>query len=63
MDLLDALTQDRVQAHQPWWVARARVATLAANPSMQKDSLRRAIDLTDDVAVRTFLMDQYLSLG
>lgn len=63
LNLLSALPKDRVEVHQPWWVARARVAALAANHSLERDSLRRAIDLTDDVAVRAFLMDQYLRLG
>ncbi|QLF71412.1 RNA polymerase subunit sigma-70 [Peteryoungia desertarenae] len=61
-DALDALPPDRVATHQPWWVARARVAALAGDTVRQKDSLRRAIDLAEDAAVRTFLMDQYVEL-
>jgi RNA polymerase sigma-70 factor (ECF subfamily) len=62
MAVLEALPQDRVARHQPWWVARARVAALAGNPALQRDSLRRAIDLTEDRAVQAFLMDQHLGL-
>lgn len=60
---LDALPQERVSHHQPWWVARARVAALARNPALQQHALRRAIDLTEDAAVRSFLEDQYRALN
>lgn len=59
---LDALPQDRVAGHQPWWAARARVAALAGDRPHQRDCLRRAIDLTDDPAVKAYLRDQYLGL-
>lgn len=55
---LDALPQDRMFRHQPWWVARARVAALSGNKSLHKAALRRAIDLTEDRAVRAFLENQ-----
>lgn len=61
--MLDALPPDRVALHQPWWVARARIAALAGDPARQRDTLRRAIELTEDAAVRTFLEDQYLGIG
>ena len=61
-DALDALPADRVAAHQPWWVARARVAALTGDLAQQRNSLRRAIDLAEDSAVRNFLMDQYFAL-
>ncbi len=60
---LDALPTDRVARHQPWWVARARVAALAGNPALQRQHLRHAIDLTEDMAMRDFLNDQYLALN
>ncbi len=59
---LDALPADRVARHQPWWVARARIAALAGNPALQRESLRQAIDLTEDEAMRNFLNDQYVAL-
>lgn len=59
---LDALPQDRVAGHQPWWVARAHVAALAGNLAAQKDALRRAIELTEDAGVQSFLTDQYVAL-
>ena len=59
---LDALPQDRVAGHQPWWVARARVAELAGDPALSAESLRRAIELTEDAAVRRFLEDRHAGL-
>ncbi|WP_439528415.1 RNA polymerase sigma factor [Pannonibacter sp.] len=61
--VLDALPADRVARHQPWWVARARVAALAGNPALQRECLRHAIDVTEDTAMRDFLEDQYLALN
>lgn len=59
---LDALPQDRVAGHQPWWVARARVAALAGHPAVQRDALRRAIELTEEAGLHSFLTDQYVAL-
>ncbi len=63
MAALDALPADRVARHQPCWVARARVAALAGNAPVRKAALQRAIDLTEDPAVRAFLEDQDRSAG
>jgi RNA polymerase sigma-70 factor (ECF subfamily) len=60
---LEALPQSRVVNHQPWWVARARVAALTGDVRMEKDCLRRAIGLAEDQAVKEFLSDQYAELG
>jgi RNA polymerase sigma-70 factor, ECF subfamily len=60
---LDAIPRDRISSHQPWWVARARVEGLAGNPAAQRDALRRAIELTEDAGVQSFLADQYVALG
>jgi RNA polymerase sigma-70 factor (ECF subfamily) len=62
MEALDALPRDRMYSHQPWWVARARVARLAGNIGLEKDCLQCAIDLTEDEAVRAFLVDQQIRL-
>ena len=55
---LDALPAGRVASHQPWWVARSRVLSLAGRPHDAAAALHKAIALTDDVAVRTFLTEQ-----
>lgn len=62
-EMLDALPQDRIAHHQPWWVARARVAALAGDPAGQGDALRRAIELTEDAAVKNFLEEQCFGLS
>jgi RNA polymerase sigma-70 factor (ECF subfamily) len=61
--VLDALPADRVARHQPWWVARARVAALAGNRALRRECLRHAIAVTEDTATRDFIEDQYLALG
>jgi RNA polymerase sigma-70 factor (ECF subfamily) len=63
MNMLDALPRERVAGHQPWWVARARVAELAGNIPLQRASLQRAIHLTEDSAVKAFLAEQSNALG
>jgi RNA polymerase sigma-70 factor, ECF subfamily len=52
---LDALPADRIERHQPWWVARGRIAALAGRREEAEAALRAAIALTDDEAVRLHL--------
>lgn len=63
LEELDALPRDRVARHQPWWVARARVAALAGDDALRRACLRHAISLTDDPAVKDFLEAQSLEPG
>lgn len=51
---LDALPQDRVANYQPWWVVRARTLEALDDPGAAA-ALARAIGLTRDAGVRTFL--------
>ncbi len=60
---LDALDGARVQGHQPWWVARSHVAALAGQPFEATHALSVAISLTEDDAVRSFLLEQRNALG
>jgi RNA polymerase sigma-70 factor (ECF subfamily) len=55
---LDALPRERVRRHQPWWVARSRVALLAGRTEDAVQALGTAIDLTEDRSVRDFLEGQ-----
>ena len=55
---LDALPPDRVRTHQPWWVARGRIASLLGQPDMAAQALQVAIGLTRDGVVRQHLKDQ-----
>ena len=52
--LLDSLPADRVAAYQPYWVTRAHLLRRTGRPS--DDAKRRAIGLTEDPAVRAWLM-------
>lgn len=54
---LDALAADRVAQHQPFWVARARVAAQAEHAEDAAVSLETALSLTEDPAVRAHLED------
>ncbi|SMD19363.1 DUF6596 domain-containing protein [Rhizobium sp. RU36D] len=56
---LDALPMERVKGHAPWWVARSRVASLAQYTDVAAEALSVAISLTEDAAVRTFLLEKY----
>ncbi|WP_216842448.1 DUF6596 domain-containing protein [Tabrizicola piscis] len=58
---LDALP-GQVARHQPWWVARAHVAGLAGQRDRALADLAQAIALTEDAAVRAYLMDVRLTL-
>lgn len=62
-DVLGALPTDRVARQQPRWIARAGVAALAGNPTLQKECLRHAIDFTEDADIRTFHENQDVALA
>ena len=59
---LDARPTSRIKAHQPWWVAKARVATFAGDWAEAEHALTQAITLTDDPEVRRFLGVQLSAL-
>jgi RNA polymerase sigma-70 factor (ECF subfamily) len=63
LDELDALPHDCVQTHQPWWVARSRIASLAGRTEDAVYELATAISLTDDPAVKAFLSARYDALS
>jgi RNA polymerase sigma-70 factor, ECF subfamily len=52
---LDALAPERVARHQPYWVARARVAAQAGRAQDAATSLGTALSLTEDPAVQAHL--------
>lgn len=62
MEALSALPESSCK-QQPWCVARARAAALAGNLAAQEDARLRAIKLTEDAGVQSFLNDQYVALG
>jgi RNA polymerase sigma-70 factor (ECF subfamily) len=51
----DAIDAGRVARHQPYWVARARAASLAGQRAAAAACLDTAMRLTDDPAVRAHL--------
>lgn len=55
---LDTLDPARIATHQPYWVARARIARLKNDPNMAQTALRHALTLTEDPATRAFLLAQ-----
>jgi RNA polymerase sigma-70 factor (ECF subfamily) len=55
---LDALDRKRVELHQPFWVARARVLALAGRGGDAASALLKAVELTDDPAVQAYLAAQ-----
>ncbi|MBR0554607.1 RNA polymerase subunit sigma-70 [Ciceribacter sp. L1K23] len=62
LDELAVLPMERVKRYQPWWVARSRCASLAGQTDLAAEALSVAISLTEDAAVRTFLLEQLQSL-
>jgi RNA polymerase sigma-70 factor, ECF subfamily len=60
---LEGLAPDRVERHQPFWTARARVAALAGQAEDAAASLGRALSLTQDPAVQAHLDSLRRGLG
>jgi RNA polymerase sigma-70 factor (ECF subfamily) len=59
---LDTLDEDNIATYQPWWVTRARVAEAVGDVDRARQLLQRAIGLTEDPAVRTYLTERLNSL-
>jgi len=55
-ELLQAIDHPRLDAHQPYWVARAHMARLAGDLPEATRCLERAVDLTSAPAVRRHLL-------
>lgn len=58
LTLLDAIPNDRVAGHQPYWVARAHMLELGGDPVSAIHAYERAIGLTEDTASRRFLANR-----
>jgi len=54
--VLDAIDQDAVSAYQPYWAVRAHLFQLLGKNSDAQHAYDRAIGLTEDPAVREFLL-------
>jgi RNA polymerase sigma-70 factor (ECF subfamily) len=58
LTLLDALDPAAVATYQPYWAVRAHLLRLLDRPSDAETAYDRAIGLTEDPAVRRFLIDR-----
>jgi len=57
LDLLDRLPADAVKTYQPYWVCRAHVLAACDDPVGSAAAITRAIGLTSNPAVRTYLLE------
>jgi predicted RNA polymerase sigma factor len=55
---LDAIAPDDVSAYQPYWAVRAHVLQQLRKTPEALDAFDRAIGLTEDPAVRQFLLQK-----
>jgi predicted RNA polymerase sigma factor len=60
---LDALPTEAVKNYQPFWALKAHLLKQLGCKSEAQQSYLRAIGLTEDAAIREFLLQQLLSLG
>lgn len=53
---LDAMAPDRIRNYQAWWAARAHILRGLGREPEARDAFERAASLTEDPALRTYLM-------
>jgi RNA polymerase sigma-70 factor (ECF subfamily) len=58
LHLLDALDDESVTDHQPYWAVRAHLLRSLGRAAESASAYDRAIALTHDLAVRRFLLDR-----
>lgn len=58
--LLDAVAGDLVASYQPYWVVRGHLLAEAGNGAASRDAYARAVGLTEDPALRAFLVAKTL---
>ncbi len=64
LDALAALTSEsRLQAYQPYWAGRAHLSAAAGDVGAARTAYARAIGLTVDPSVRTFLESRLAQIG
>ncbi|HEY7638822.1 MAG TPA: DUF6596 domain-containing protein [Steroidobacteraceae bacterium] len=56
--LLDALESDAITSYQPYWAVRAHLLSELKRTREAKDAFDRAIGLSEDDAVRSFLLER-----
>lgn len=60
---LDSIPASLASDHQPYWVARGHLLQRTGNPDASRTAYQRAIGLTEDPAVRDFLLKEIASEG
>lgn len=58
--LLDAFAGDLVASYQPYWVVRGHLLAEAGDDEASREAYRRAVGLTEDPALRAFLVTKTL---
>jgi RNA polymerase sigma-70 factor (ECF subfamily) len=61
--VLDAIGHDAVSGYQPYWAVRAHLLRLLGNRPEAQDAYDRAIGLSEDSAVRKFLLEKQAELA
>jgi RNA polymerase sigma-70 factor (ECF subfamily) len=56
--LIDEISPALVAAHQPYWALRANLLQRLGRPDAARQACERALGLTEDAAVRQFLVAQ-----
>jgi RNA polymerase sigma-70 factor (ECF subfamily) len=56
--VLDTIARDSVSSYQPYWAVRAHLLQRLGRTREASDAFDRAIGLTEDPAVRTFLLER-----
>ena len=58
LKILDSVERQKVVSHQPWWAARAHLLAIAGSKEEASAAYSRAITLTSDESIRTWLKRQ-----
>jgi RNA polymerase sigma-70 factor (ECF subfamily) len=61
--MLNALPIKAVKSYQPYWALKAHLLKHSGCQSEAQQAYLRAIGLTEDAAIREFLLHQWLLLG
>lgn len=59
---LDAISENRTANYQPWWAARAHLLRTLGRKAEARQAFERAASLTDDSALRAYLLQQVSEL-
>jgi RNA polymerase sigma-70 factor (ECF subfamily) len=62
LNALDALPEDRIATHQPYWATRAHILQRAGETNAARAAYDRAAGLTNDAAIRNYLLTRRATL-